>query len=81
MKHPTTSIKRTASAKIDHPLYYGGDTIYETIKVIEEWKLGFHLGNAVKYISRAGRKTGTSGVEDIRKAMWYLQRWVDGEKE
>jgi hypothetical protein len=39
------------------PAHYGGaDNPYEAIKVIEAWKLGFCLGNTVKYISRAGKK-------------------------
>lgn len=42
---------------IDHPTHYGGaDNPYEAIKVIEAWHLGFCLGNAVKYICRAGKK-------------------------
>lgn len=41
---------------VDHPAHYGGDTTYEAIKVIEAWSLGFCLGNAVKYICRAGKK-------------------------
>ena len=58
---------------VHHPAHYGGEhNPYETIKVIEAWKLGFNLGNAVKYISRADHK-GAS-IEDIRKAIWYLQR-------
>ena len=60
---------------VNHPPHYGGeDSPYETIKVIEVWKLGFHLGNAVKYISRAGRKGGP--LEDLRKARWYLDREI-----
>ena len=62
---------------VNHPEHYGGDTPYETIKVIEAWGLGFHLGNAVKYISRAGRKPGTKADEDVRKAIWYLNRWLE----
>ena len=42
---------------IDHPQHYGGASAkHEAISVIEEWNLGFHLGNVVKYISRAGKK-------------------------
>lgn len=59
---------------VNHPSHYGGDTIYETIKVIEAWQLGFHLGNAVKYISRAGKKTDR--LEDLKKARWYLDREI-----
>lgn len=61
--------------RINHPQHYGGDTIYETIKVIEAWQLDFHLGNAVKYISRAGKKGDAK--EDLGKAMWYLQRKLE----
>lgn len=65
---------------VDHPSHYGGDTAYETIKVIEAWGLGFHLGNAVKYISRAGKKTDV--LEDLRKARWYIDREIQRlEKE
>ena len=44
------------SESVNHPPHYGGDTTYEAIKVIEAWGLDFHLGNVVKYISRAGKK-------------------------
>ena len=61
---------------VNHPTHYGGDTVYEAIKVIEAWGLGFHLGNAVKYIARAGRKTSDQ-LEDLKKARWYLDRYID----
>jgi transcriptional regulator with XRE-family HTH domain len=61
---------------IDHPTHYGGDAVYETINVIEAWDLGFHLGNVVKYVSRAGKKLGTDGLDDLRKARWYLDREI-----
>lgn len=60
---------------IDHPDHYGGkDNPHEAIKVIEAWGLGFKLGNAVKYLLRAGRKPGVSALEDLDKARWYLSR-------
>ena len=61
-------------SKIDHPKHYGGDEVYETIKVIEAWGLGFHLGNAVKYISRAGKKDDR--LQDLLKARWYIEREI-----
>lgn len=61
---------------IDHPSYYGNDTTYETIKVIEAWQLDFCLGNAVKYISRAGKKDPDKEIEDLQKAVWYIQRKI-----
>src|SRR5215211_4284522 len=56
---------------IDHPAHYGGDSLYEHIKVVEAWGLGYALGNATKYIARAGKKT-ENPVEDLKKARWYL---------
>jgi hypothetical protein len=62
---------------VHHPAHYGGgDDPYEAIKVIEAWGLGFHLGNTVKYISRAGRKDPGKLLEDLRKARWYLDRYI-----
>lgn len=63
---------------VEHPDHYGGgDNPYEAIKVIENWGLGFHLGNTVKYISRAGKKGGPEKeVEDLEKALWYLERRI-----
>ncbi len=64
--------------QVDHPDHYGGaDNAYETIKVIEAWGLDFHLGNAVKYISRAGKKEVADPITDLRKAIWYIQRRID----
>lgn len=70
--------KDSESSKINHPSHYGGkDNPYETIKVIRAWKLDFSLGNAVKYISRAGKKDGESTVDDLKKALWYIQNKID----
>lgn len=66
---------------VRHPAHYGGDTTYEAIKVIEAWGLGFHLGNTVKYISRAGKKDQMKELEDLEKASWYLQRYINELKE
>ena len=66
---------------VNHPDHYGGEeNTYEAIKVIEAWDLGFHLGNVVKYISRAGKKTNNTN-EDLRKAKWYLERYLLSEAE
>lgn len=63
--------------KVDHPDHYGGDSNpYEAIKIIEALGLDFHLGNVVKYISRAGKKS-ENALEDMRKAKWYLDRWLE----
>jgi len=64
---------------INHPKHYGGENDpYEAIKVIEAWNLDFCLGNTVKYIARAGKKGGKDKeLEDLKKALWYLQRRID----
>ena len=56
---------------VNHPDHYTEGGI-ETIDFIEAKKLCYHLGNAVKYISRAGKKDDE--VQDLRKAIWYLER-------
>lgn len=64
---------------VNHPDHYqfGKNNEYEAIKVIEAWGLDFHLGNTVKYISRAGIKDRDKEIEDLKKAMFYLQRKID----
>ena len=64
---------------ISSPAHYTHGSI-ETIEVIEDWGLGFHLGNAVKYISRAGRKDPSKKIEDLNKAIWYLEREIKKEE-
>ena len=59
---------------INNPSHYKSDKM-ECIEVIEAFNLGFHLGNSVKYILRAGRKGDR--IEDLKKAIWYLQREID----
>ena len=60
---------------VSHPAHYTSGQI-EVIDFIEDKELGFHLGNAVKYISRAGRKNPDKTVEDLRKAVWYINRQI-----
>lgn len=63
---------------VNHPLYYGGDdNPYETIKVINAWDLDFELGNAIKYISRAGKKDPSKKVKDLKKAIWYINHTIE----
>lgn len=61
---------------VNHPSHYT-DGRYEVIDFIEGWGLGFHLGNAAKYISRAGKKDPGKKQEDLEKAIWYLRRAED----
>jgi hypothetical protein len=88
------------NASVDHPQHYGGaDNVYEAIKVIDAWRLGFSLGNTVKYIARAGRKlervdvsgmasssksyieVPSDGIEDLKKARWYLDHEIKQREE
>ena len=56
---------------VNNPTHYNVGTI-EVITVIEDWKLNFNLGNAIKYIGRCEHKNNKK--EDIKKAIWYLER-------
>lgn len=60
---------------VNHPAHYTDGNI-EVIDFIEDKQLGYHLGNAVKYISRAGKKDPDKYIEDLQKAVWYLQREI-----
>ena len=65
------------SNNIDHPAHYTSGKI-EVIDYIEDqgFGKGFCLGNAIKYISRAGKKDKNTEYEDISKSIWYLQRYL-----
>lgn len=58
--------------QITKPMHYCEGRKYEPKDVIRDWDLNFNLGNAVKYISRAGRKPGCPAEEDLKKAMMYI---------
>ena len=58
---------------VDHPPHYNSGR-YETIDVIDDWKLDFYCGNAIKYISR--HKYKGQPKQDIEKAIWYLTRYL-----
>ena len=58
---------------VDHPSHYNQGI--ETIEYIESWSMNFNTGNVIKYVTRAGYKNNQ--LEDMKKAMWYLQREID----
>ena len=66
---------------VKSPKHYT-DTKIEVIDYIEDKNLGFCLGNAIKYISRAGRKKSAAmsdkekTIQDLKKAIWYLERRI-----
>lgn len=57
--------------------YYAGGV--EAIDVIRAWNLGFCLGNAIKYIARAGCKDPKTRSQDLQKAINYLYFEIHGE--
>jgi hypothetical protein len=61
---------------VNHPDHYQGNK-FEVIDIIEDYDLGFSLGNAVKYILRADKKDNKK--QDLKKAIWYIQREIDSE--
>lgn len=63
------------SDMVNHPEHYTDGGI-ETIDFIEAKKLPYHLGNAVKYVSRAGKKNPEKTIEDLQKAVWYINRYI-----
>lgn len=72
-------IKKTQTfdnANVNHPSHYTAGNI-EVIDFIEDKKLGYHRGNAIKYICRAGLKDKNKEIEDLKKAEWYIKREIE----
>jgi len=65
--------KQKQEEKVNHPKHYTFGTI-EVIEVIEDWELGFHEGNCIKYIARAKHKG--EELQDLKKAQWYLNKKI-----
>lgn len=63
----------STSDAVNHPAHYTYGTI-ETIDYIEDKGFTYNLGNAIKYISRAGHKL--DAIEDLKKAVWYVEREI-----
>ena len=63
----------TPADMINHPPHYKG-AWFECIEVIEAYRLGYHLGNAFKYLVRHERKGAPQ--DDLKKALWYLDRYL-----
>lgn len=64
---------------VNHPSHYTSGKI-EVIDFIEDQQLDFHLGNTVKYVARAGKKDPNKLLEDLLKALWYLNRKISNVK-
>ena len=65
---------------VNHPAHYTDGQI-EVIDFIDDKKLSYCLGNAVNYISRAGKKDPEKTVEDLQKAVWYLNHEIEKRKQ
>ena len=61
---------------VEHPDHYNKGI--ETIDYIESWEMDFNQGNVIKYVSRYSMK---GGLEDLKKAKWYLERMIDQEEK
>ncbi len=68
------TMEEPAADPVNHPAHYKVGGI-ETIDFIEAKKLGYHLGNVVKYITRADHKGNHK--QDLEKARWYLDRAIE----
>lgn len=69
---------------VNHPDHYGGkENQYEVVKVCENWDLDkdAYLFNVVKYVARAGKKNPEKELEDLTKALWYLNRKIENLKK
>lgn len=64
---------------VKHPSHYTDGKI-EVIEFIEDKQLSYHRGNAIKYICRAGKKDASKEIEDLQKAIWYINREIKNIK-
>lgn len=83
LNHPVGKDKIMNKEKIDMvnnpPHYCQHSSGIEVIEITEH--MNFCLGNAVKYILRAGIKDPSKDVEDLEKAIWYIKREVERLKK
>jgi hypothetical protein len=74
------------SDSVNHPSHYNSSPAkceecgknIECITIVRH--MSFNLGNAIKYIWRAGLKPGQTDVQDLEKAVWYLQDEIERRK-
>lgn len=82
--HKVVTINNSGSVNVLRPTHYGGkDNPYEVFKVLKAWGLDkcFHLGNVIKYVARAGKKNPEKEIEDLEKAVVYLQYKIQTLKD
>lgn len=71
-------MSETKKEMVNHPEHYKGNK-FEVIEIIEDYNLGFNLGNAVKYILRCEKKY--TKTQDLKKAIWYIEREIKNINE
>ena len=71
-----SSETKPEQSSVNHPSHYNMGK-YEVIDVINDWNLNFQKGNAVKYIARAGHKDPSKEIEDLEKALFYINYEVN----
>lgn len=80
---PSFPIPNMARESVDldpiKPSYYN-DTKITPFDVIDDWSLNFYLGNAIKYIKRAGKKDGNSRLQDLKKVREYIDHEIKAEE-
>lgn len=78
-EQPRIRMQASPSADmVNHPPHYTAGGI-ETIDFIEAKKLGYNLGNVIKYITRSDLKGDK--LENLEKAQWYLNREINNLKK
>ena len=64
---------------VNHPSHYNKGKI-EVADFISDQKLNFDRGNAVKYVCRAGSKDPEKEIQDLEKAIWYINHEIKMRK-
>lgn len=71
-KQMMNELKQTENDAVNHPKHYISDPSgIECIQITRH--RNFNIGNAIKYLWRAGLKDGNSDIQDLQKAVWYIQ--------
>ncbi|AKI27829.1 DUF3310 domain-containing protein [Moraxella catarrhalis] len=69
-------LKQTENDAVNHPKHYISDPSgIECIQITRH--RNFNIGNAIKYLWRAGLKDGNSDIQDLQKAVWYIQDEIE----
>ena len=65
-----------ANDAVNHPSHYTDGEI-EVITYIDDKNFNYCRGNAIKYISKAGKKNPEKEIEDLKKAEWYIHHEIE----